>query len=299
VQGTTGTSPMAMAAKRELRAALSAVALLSVLLAASVLALMVRASYSQPEPNYKGVSLHEWLDSLVLDDSKTAQNAATEAVQSIGTNAIPFLLMRLSYRSPWWKRQVEHVGDALTPHDLSSQVFTRATAVAGFQALGHTAEPAIPALERLLRTKRIPESALALAAVGPQTCPLLARSLTNSDPAIRAFSAAAVGYLGDDGRPLTGTLLQLTKDPDKWVRVSAVRSLGNMPSKLLLQPLIESLRDPEPLVRKAAAEAIGRLGPSGADAIEPLRTASTDNSQYVRQEVQRALRAVSTSEQAK
>jgi len=106
------------------------------------------------EPEYNGVPLSKWLERY---DGVNIQ--ATEAIQHIGTNALPYLVRWIQYKAPGWRNFLNHLGTRLP----ASMQKTRAMhwllhdkaedraffAVEAFWALGPNANPATDELLRL------------------------------------------------------------------------------------------------------------------------------------------------------
>jgi HEAT repeat protein len=78
-------------------------------------------------------------------------------------------------------------------------------------------------------------------------------------------------------------LLQKLKDPDPFVRVEAVQSLGEIQIEQSLESLCGCLKDENLYVRAYAAEAVGKIGRVDISlAILCLLTGLDDSSPYVR-----------------
>lgn len=78
-------------------------------------------------------------------------------------------------------------------------------------------------------------------------------------------------------------LLQKLNDPDPFVRVEAVQTLGEIPKKLSLVSLCNCLQDDNLYVRAYAAEALGKIGRIDiSHALLRLLPALDDPSPYVR-----------------
>jgi HEAT repeat protein len=74
------------------------------------------------------------------------------------------------------------------------------------------------------------------------------------------------------------------------VRTGAAWALGKLGDPRAVEPLIETLNDPKPRVRKDAAWALGRLGDDRA--ASPLNNLLQDKDDDVRQAVKTALDAL-------
>jgi HEAT repeat protein len=210
----------------------------------------------------------------------------------VGTNALPFLLDRIAYTERKPEKVLRSLLSRFQPRYASREFEVRLYAIGGFEALGPMASPAIPELERLLFEKSVPECALALAAIGSETIPILAKALTNANANIRAEAASGIGFLGTDAEPLTPTLIHLTKDKDRSVRISAILALKVGSNSSTVPRLIQLLEDPDELVRKLAAEVLGEIG-KGADAAVPaLEKTARDPSNYVSKQAQIAIQKI-------
>jgi HEAT repeat protein len=103
-------------------------------------------------------------------------------------------------------------------------------------------------------------------------------ALKDKDPAARPARAAAVEaveFLGARARPAVPDLLDVLQDKGQLapVREKAARSLGKLggQAKDAIQPLTALLRDPDKGIRRAAADALGQLGPDAVVAAPKLR----------------------------
>jgi HEAT repeat protein len=107
----------------------------------------------------------------------------------------------------------------------------RADAAQKLGALGEAAKPAIPALIAAMRDRQASVS--------------------------RAVTEALVRF-GEDARP---GLLALADDPAAWLRCRAVQTLGRLPSDpSMVAPLMKALEDHDQCVHDKAVEALGRVG---------------------------------------
>ncbi len=109
-------------------------------------------------------------------------------------------------------------------------------------------------------------------------------------PAIQAAAASALGKLGEAAGP---TLLEATKDKNATVRALGAAALGKVrpSSKANVAGLGRGLTDAEPLVRAAAATALGEIGALASEAVPSLSAAlrKKDQPQVVLKEVVGAL----------
>jgi len=92
--------------------------------------------------------------------------------------------------------------------------------------------------------------------------------LAGVDPLLRRVALIALGMVGDAGlRPAAEASLGLTRDAE--TRRAAYRAMGYLKDRRLIELFVEGLKDPNPLVRGQAANALGKTGGvATADAIE-------------------------------
>ena len=108
--------------------------------------------------------------------------------------------------------------------------------------------------------------------------------LQDPDPDIRSGAiAVAAGF--DDVRIVPATI-QLLRDADWWIRISAADTLGRMKDPRAVEPLVATLADAE--IKRAAIEALGRIGDPRA--LPALGRMLADPSPDVRIEVMLALK---------
>jgi len=169
------------------------------------------------EPSYNGRRLGEWLETRIEGEGDFTP-AAKDAIQKMGTNAIPALLKRLTYARPPY---------CFSPFQINLN------AASGFIALGEQAKPALPELWLLMDStnKDIALTAMiATCGTGSNAMPFLIKGLTNQFPNVRSLAAnTLVEGVGDkfpeqrkQAIPLFITLLN---DPDKDVRANATNQL--------------------------------------------------------------------------
>jgi HEAT repeat protein len=101
---------------------------------------------------------------------------------------------------------------------------------------------------------------------------LLRRAL-HGDDELAARAARGLGLIGD--LESTDSLLAVLADPDRswFVRAAASTALGQLGDPAAVDPLAAELTAPEWPRRRAAAEALARLGPAGEAALHSAATA--------------------------
>ena len=101
-------------------------------------------------------------------------------------------------------------------------------------------------------------AARSLGRLGSDVHPLLTDALAAPDAQVRRGAAEALGWIGAEALPaLTAAL----KNDDAAVRRASARSLGRWgpAARPAEAALVEALRDADPAVRDAAAEALRRI----------------------------------------
>jgi len=122
---------------------------------------------------------------------------------------------------------------------------------------------------------------------------VLISALKDRDGGTRCKAAAALeekrlGEIGDTRA--VEPLIQVLKDKDKDVRLTAARVLGVIGDARAVESLIQALRDEERVVRMNAATALGRIGDKRA--IEPLTNALEDEWSFVQKAARKALEEI-------
>ena len=89
----------------------------------------------------------------------------------------------------------------------------------------------------------------------------------------RGTAVEAAGYLGPKGKAAVPDLVDILQDKAQAVpvREKAAHTLGKLGAKDAIRPLTDALRDPDKALRRAAAEALGLMGPDAVVAAPKLR----------------------------
>jgi hypothetical protein len=143
------------------------------------------------QPEYKGVTLHTWVERYAAPNPNPQKQEAKHAIQTIGTNAIPYLLKWIDYEEPTWpkkaSRWIPYIY-RIAPWWFSPKQFDAAF---GFAILGTNAASAVPTLANILNdTNRITAHsrvAYALCCIGTPALPALAAALRNKEPNVAFF----------------------------------------------------------------------------------------------------------------
>ncbi len=236
----------------------------------------------RPEPVYQGTPLRVWATELTKHgefDLRPPDRAA-KALREMGPAAVPFLIEWL----PKPSEPVTRLERLLSEVPVLGRLFRDAkrgprspvsseAVVAAFRVLGPDARAALPTLAKTLRTTRFStrdyaawhSASEAIPWIGSEAVPVMLTVVTNLQGIherwvlIRQF-----GLLGSNGAPAIPALVVWTGDQDPWVRLGAVSALGEIAQQAeLVVPVLRvaALTDPDALVRRDAAEALGSFGP--------------------------------------
>ena len=175
------------------------------------------ASLFPDEPSYNGKRLGEWLVTRTERGDELTP-AAKDAFHQAGTNAIPFLLKRLTYVRP--------------PYCFSPlQINVNATW--GFITLGEQAKPALPELWVLMDSTNEETALTAMIATcgtGSNAMPFLIKGLTNQFADVRNQAANLLTEgIGDkfpeQRKQAIPLFVKLLNDSDDDVRMNATNQL--------------------------------------------------------------------------
>jgi HEAT repeat protein len=179
-----------------------------------------------------------------------------------------------------------------TPLLQSSSVEKRREAAAALLALGPDAQPAAAALVGALKDKDATvqrTAGRALLEIGPPAGPALTAALLKDNRTLR-FAAACVLSQVDPSSP-AGVPVLIDALKEKPQRIEAAAALVRI-GPPALPGLTAALTDPNPAVRRDAADILRDLGPRAKSAAPALAKALEDEDPHVRLAVVRALGAV-------
>jgi hypothetical protein len=225
--------------------------LASLLVVAVVGLLFLVAHQYNPEPVYHGKPLSAWLQpntpGLYISIGQTT-DGLREALNHIGTNAIPTLLRQLRAKdSPFTLKlfalaQKQHV---ITIHYTPpSSNYVHAFRALGI--LGPRADEAVPELVNIYER--------------------------NSSPLFQQTMILHIGNIGPAARAAIPSLLRKVADTNDSVRTSAIQALGKIHSEpdLVVPALIKALNDPSATVRQHVLNTLVAFGAKAEPAVPAL-----------------------------
>lgn len=269
----------------------------------------------EKEPVYQGKKLSEWLreyDSQFTPSDAARSARAANALQHMGSNAVPWLVRWICYEPAWpQKAMVRVVGwrewlwawkivPGLRAHEMR-----RDEARLAFAELGPGRRCAIPELERLAlepgaRLSR--DNAIGLLGkMGSDGLPTLIRVLDRSDIYGRTAAASAIldlhqvyGIDVSQAIPMLLVLDRESNEPGRWTPaggMSFVRDFESEPA-VLFPALTNCLWHSNPVVRVEAAQYLGYLGIKSVGAEPALRRALDDPDEGVRKAATNAVKRI-------
>ena len=210
-----------------------------------------------------------------------------DALTEIGGPAVAELLKQVEKAAPaslnrehWVVKLLTAIGGAGIPEvtrALESPVASvRVAALGTLNELGEQARDARPAILKLSADPEPVVRATALSALVSMkidpgaTLKKVEAAMRDKAPVVRLAAATAAGAMGSEARPVARALAALIDDPDAAVRAAAIRAVGAVggTDSGIAAKLSAQLDDPA--LRRAAIEALGRLGPQAAAAAPKL-----------------------------
>ncbi len=219
------------------------------------------------DPRYHGRTLTSWLqqyDYTPLNESRPRQDAQ-DAVLAIGAKkSLPKLLNLVEAKddpvSLWlidktdkfrirflrWRSSENYSFEDYERMQWHSAEDFQRLGVAGFEILGTNAAPAAGKLEKLLNEKGHTITVeRCLEFIGKSTEPIICRTLTNQDAAIRQWAVDQLASVTDDVGVYIARIKPSLRDSSYAVRGTTVDAIGIQTSapELAVPLLIEALKD--------------------------------------------------------
>lgn len=248
------------------------------------------------------------LAAAATDADPRVREAAAQAVGVMGPEAVPTLAALLLHKDKYVRRHavwgLGRSGPAarVVVPDLCRALKDRdpRTASGAAQALGGmgaAGADAVPALAEAMRGTNIVLcrlAARALSQIGPPALETLTDHLGHSDPFVRGESALAVGWMGPAAAAAVPALARVVRGAGRAASPSGERKLAAVGSGVMTPtgPPDAGEVPPEELCRVYAAQALGRIGPTAANAAGALRAATRADTAGLRQAARQALKRI-------
>ncbi|MDB6068278.1 MAG: repeat-containing protein [Pedosphaera sp.] len=235
--------------------------------------LMVRPS----EPVYQGKALSEWLRYYDVGSEPAMRKDVDEAVQQMGTNAIPTLLRRMrlknsAMRERWFAlARKQHVIKVANVSVWSR----RMEGVLGFYALGVKGRDAVPELIEMYEEDTSEFRSTIGAVIGRiggvgsearKALPALIRGVSDTNLDKCMFSVFALEQIHADPQLMVPALINCLTNRNGSIRSLVAATLGRMgpEARPAIPALVGLLTDGSPEVRKAAGIALKQIEPKAA-----------------------------------
>lgn len=254
--------------------------------AALVAALLVWAFFASREPTYEGRSLSDWLTAGVYYEDEYYYTDGTpfprDAIQHIGTNAIPYLLEWIQYEpSPWKTKLRNTVNRSLRLLNKKWRLTDKDEILAScvswtFLFLGPKARAAIPELTRIMNDPKGGDpqrrAASVLGYLGEEAFHPLMAALTNQQGKVRREALRGMGSLGTNAARGVPVFVEYLSDQDQDLACEAALTLSRLTlePKTVVPALMHSLTDSRPKVRVSAIIALSRFGTESSVALPQL-----------------------------
>lgn len=282
----------------------------AILLACIAAMAVVAAVYwfSSQEPSYAGKTLSDWVETLgernrnpVRNDPVT--NAAATAIQTIGTNAVPFLLDWMQWQDPTnlLSGLFYEIRKKWFPYSNTHEpveVIRAEGAVEAFEVLGPKSSGAIPELTKLIHgpSENVGHKALwILAHSGPEAIPYLVNFIKRGYPTNLVSDAILwLSIQGTNALAIVPDLLPFLKSGNpQLVRHTSIvfYRIGANPSEIL-PILMSQLESTNEVLKVEIIRGLWRLGTNASVAVPALQKALSDTNWRIRAAATNALRAI-------
>ncbi len=277
--------------------------------AIAVVALALWLNRPPPEPRYKGHPLSYWvLESYVGYPDKDVD---FEAIDKIGTNAVPYLVRWWAYEPPPWKVRLAWQSTRLRPErlrDLALRLLAnRSDRLAppseiALVHLGTNADSAVPALAAMLQETNSPQCYKAIQILARLSTPAsmspLAAVIADPRHPLRGEALYCTCYTATHlPANIIPVLTQCLADTNYSTAGLAAQSLGIQSSApgLAVSSLTNYLASSKSVaVHQTAIISLGRLGGQAKDALPALTNALTDPSYDWRYAATNAIREITS-----
>jgi HEAT repeat protein len=250
------------------------------------------------EPTYEGQNLTYWMQHWYQQYGQR-NLAAEEAVRTMGTNAVPYLVK--------WITQ---------PNRTTSDSDWVSRALKGFEILGPVASPAIPDLVKAIgRNGNFP--ACALGYIGTNAIPALTNRLlelvSNSEPPGKRSSLffssghpregfyvpmnifCALSFYGTNAQPAVPALIAYLQNPqarESWEAVGVLAEAGHNQPEIVFPVLFKCFSNSPGNLRAEVADALSTFGTNAVSAIPILMSGQQDPDANARAHIAVAIKKI-------
>ncbi|MEW6302525.1 MAG: HEAT repeat domain-containing protein [Verrucomicrobiota bacterium] len=259
------------------------------------LAVLLAVALAPREPRHEGTALSDWLVAL---DAPATRAQAKEAIQLIGTNALPMIIEELEANDPAWRHKFISwsTNQSWMPVKLSLAEERRMRGVFACQALGPLAKPAIPGLKGVLHEGVDPmcrEAAMALNAIGEDGYDVLIDAFGSTNKLAQFQALFAIHFPGCTPQKAREPLMKLIESTDRETSIHKVAQIAHgiatLKPSLSMKHQLAELQSPQLFFRRQGVMTLGKWGKEGAPAIPELEKALRDPEAEVRVEARNAL----------
>jgi hypothetical protein len=225
------------------------------------------------EPGYNGEKLSHWV--ILLGQAKAGLGAAEDqqdAIQQIGTNALPFLVKWITFSEARDLRLFGVPFALPTAHRKAELAYGSSAA---FAVLGPRAATALPDLVRLVHETNQAVFYRILSAIDTVggnlgtnagvVVPPLMKLLNGPDAGVAGFAAIELGKIGRRTQTdaIVAAFVRATESADHYVRYGAVYGLGELGplAQVAVPALVRTLDDPDHWVRRTATNSLSNVLP--------------------------------------
>jgi hypothetical protein len=236
--------------------------LFAVVASTAVIVVLLRT----PEPTYKGRTISVWLEDWAAGKGTEYR----DALQTIGTNALPYAMGNLARNDSTWRK----------------------TYAAYQPKLPRFLQKLFPAPKPVLREV---DGANVFFYLGTNSIPEAITLLEHRSPTVRQAAAWGIGSVrrqSSAANQAIPALIAALKDGEQDVRFQAVLALKEMGAdasnavpaitRVLADVGVGAQTNSYFYLRAAAASALGKIGPAALDALPELKAALIESNSYLR-----------------
>jgi HEAT repeats len=245
------------------------------------------------EPVYQGKRLSYWIQEArgMADlESKSLsvqrQEAGRDAINAIGTNALPWLVSEFTRSESKWGLAFNRWASAHSSigFRFRGNLDRVMTAAFGLAFMGTNAVSALPTLAPYLGDEHVGHwASIAMGGSGEMALPYFVPALTSTSRTERLVAAEGLGNAVGHSDKAIPAVIQLAQDSNVQVRLIALMALGNAKGRpdLLIPVFKEALSSSDGRILRMAAYAVEGTGEVTRAVLPNLRRLLTNSDPYV------------------